>query len=78
MVSHVKKVVDKTIRLADSIKLMRHARAEFMLLRYCTFSRITLLFTHLLRLLPAAVSRDFLLTLEPAIRRAFEHIIVLG
>ena len=40
MVSHVKKVVDKTIRLADSIKLMREARAESMLLRYCTFSRI--------------------------------------
>ena len=75
MVSHVKKVVDKTIRLADAIKLMCHARAEFLLLRswlrYCTFSRIM----HLLRLLPSAVSRDFLLTLEPAIRRAFEHIV---
>ena len=71
MVSHVKQVVDKTIRLADSIKLMHRARAEFLLLRYCTFSRIM----HLLRLLPSAVSRDFLLTLEPAIRCAFEHIV---
>ena len=50
---------------------MCHARAEFLLLRYCTFSRIM----HLLRLLPSAVSRDFLLTMEPAIRRAFEHIV---